>query len=251
MGDLQQELASLCRIARPVEFDSACGTLVRGRHPAVTDEVLQGQHPVRAWEYSQALRALERWEQSPRAAKARAGYTIADIGGAGSHFWQALAANGRTLAIDLVDPAAPVPDEDGVPVELLSGPHVRANQATLAQWAAPALDMREVYHAVFCLSVIEHVEDVGPFLNDLRSLVRPGGLLVLTCDCGPIFPPDIYHFYWMRRRIFTPAMLWALAEISRDAGFQPLDPFDVEYRGPTVYDYTVASLAFVRKDRDV
>ncbi|HML42442.1 bifunctional 2-polyprenyl-6-hydroxyphenol methylase/3-demethylubiquinol 3-O-methyltransferase UbiG [Hyphomicrobium zavarzinii] len=38
----------------------------------------------------------------------------------------------------------------------------------------------ELYDAVACLEVVEHVPDVGAFVKTCASLVRPGGMLVLS-----------------------------------------------------------------------
>jgi 2-polyprenyl-6-hydroxyphenyl methylase/3-demethylubiquinone-9 3-methyltransferase len=48
--------------------------------------------------------------------------------------------------------------------------------ATVEELAATA----QKFDAVVCLEVIEHVPDVGQFLKTCASLVRPGGLMVLS-----------------------------------------------------------------------
>jgi 2-polyprenyl-6-hydroxyphenyl methylase/3-demethylubiquinone-9 3-methyltransferase len=48
--------------------------------------------------------------------------------------------------------------------------------ATVEELAAAG----EVFDAVVCLEVVEHVPDVGLFLKSCASLVRPGGLVVLS-----------------------------------------------------------------------
>ena len=244
MGDLQKELAGLCRIARPVEFDSG-GTLVRGRHPAITDAILEGQHPIRAWEYSQALRALERWWP------ALATIQIADVGGAGSNFYKTLTTQGPESyprTVHVIDPSLATPDgQRGIVHGLLPG--ATAVKYELAEWAGYAANLW-AYDAVFCLSVIEHVplDHVTRFLENLCSLVRPGGLLVLTCDLVPQLP-DTRHFHWMRAGWApTPLTLAQWSYLAFPAfKFDLLDTLYDEWRGPTVFDYTVASLAFVRQ----
>lgn len=263
MGDLRQELAVLNRVARPLEFSSD-GTLIREWHPAVTAEVLKGQHAIRAWEYSMALRALESWIAGPPVID---GYgtahlphqqhpaLVADIGGAGSNFYKTvlprMQENGR---VHVVDPELATPDDQRGIVHGLLDRHAIAVKYPLHEWALYKQN-NSAYDVVFCLSVIEHVgsgpKDVSGvfgFLSDLRSLVRPGGLLFLTCDMGEK-GPDTYHFHWMRKWIPTPAVLAGLVEeMCIHYGFRRLGaPADFEYRGPTVYDYTVASIALVRQ----
>lgn len=238
-----------CRAAYPTEFDH--GVLLRTlRHPAVTEEVLTGQHSIRMWEYSRALRALEAWQRATPAVYAQlvdgSGLQVADIGGAGSHFYKALmqyiTAHGR---IHIVDPDLPTPDGQPGVVHAVGEPGIVRAKYSLGTWAHRA---NHGYDVVFCLSVLEHVPaaDVDGFLGDLRSLVRPGGLLFLTCDMGET-APDTYHFHWMRQWIPTPSVLAGLVEQMREYGFQPLGaPADFTYKGATVYDYTVASMALVR-----
>ena len=41
------------------------------------------------------------------------------------------------------------------------------------------------YDAVTCISVLEHVKEPAPVLREMRRVLRPGGLLVLTFDIAP------------------------------------------------------------------
>lgn len=241
----------LNRCAHPAEFNA--GELAHVlKHPAVTPEILEGQHPIRAWEYSQALRALERHIEEvcldpadPQPFEKLMPLTgsvanLCDVGGAGSNFWKTLLPY-TTRDIIRVDPAG-AGGEVGryQSFQLSLAAYVRLNGQTA------------LFDAVFCLSVIEHVGDVQPFLDDLCALVRPGGLLVLTCDTGPGTQlDDTYHFHWMRKWIASPGILDRLTAALQAKDFQPLGDVDFTYHGPTVFDYTVASLAFVRKGHDV
>lgn len=243
MGDLQKELAGLCRIARPVEFDS--GGTYKTPHALIQPDILEGQHAIRAWEYSQAHRARERW--SATYPLPDGGLVVADVGGAGSQFYRTLLglqppSVGR---VDIVDPAQATPDGARGILHVVGEPlgTVRVSYP-LAEWAGYKQNC-EAYHAVFCLSVIEHVADPQPFLQQLCSLVCPGGLLFLTMDCG-VHSADLYHFHWMRAWIADPLSLARMTGALEAQGLQPLDAPDWVYRGATVYDYTVASIALER-----
>lgn len=218
------------RLARPDEWSPLNGTLLH-QHPLVTDETLAGQHPIRAWEYSQALEALETWTPP---GPPLVPILIADIGGAGSNFWRTLRAY-TVLPIYRIDPNHDWanPDDSSLYFRQTIGQFLQARE----QEGPPLFD------AVFCLSVIEHVPDdeLDGFEHDLVSLVKPGGLLVLTCDAAP-GAVDIYHFHWMRKRIYTPDMLAGLLP-----ALKPLTSPDFTWHGPTVYDYGVASLVFVKE----
>lgn len=196
------------------------------------------QHPMRRWEYAMALHAFNAWlelDDDHRTIEDRAqGTRIYDVGGAGSPFFRMVGSD-RTFVID--------PAEAGG--QTLAA-YLRG-KATLAQ-------------AVFCLSVLEHVEDLDQFLYHLSCLVAPGGLLFLTMDCRetgdadagwpPDFPPDDRHFHWMRRRIFTPRIVESLLPFHlADLGFDMFGRYEQDkYHGHQLYgSYSFASLALRRR----
>jgi SAM-dependent methyltransferase len=219
-------------LASPSEWDGN-GPL-RDQHPLVTEEILQGQHPIRAWEYSLALRALEHsgWDFNESR-----GLLFADIGGSGSNFWRTLTRY-TSKPITAVDPNHVWSSQDEAALFF---------RDTLARFKKQ--EPTKQFDAVFCLSVIEHVpsDDLRQFEKDLCSLVKPGGLLVLTCDAAESHP-DVFHFNWMRERIYTPGGLAALhVVLAGSHGMQPLTPPEYRWEGPTVYDYSVASLVLTKK----
>jgi SAM-dependent methyltransferase len=186
------------------------------------------QHPQRRWEYAMALRAATVWS----ALRDGAPITNAlDIGGAGSPFGQMLRAWGAQ-AVTIVDPAASI--ADGVPF-------LATDLAYYRQSNQPRSD------AVFCISVLEHVDDFEGVCGDLCAVVAPGGLLFLTvdyCDALAFWPDDTYHLHWMRKRIFGA---YTLGKLSREFFLRQFSllggAFDYTWHGPQVYDYTFASLA--------
>jgi len=99
-------------------------------------------------------------------------------------------------------------------------------------------------HAVFCLSVLEHVDDLDRFCYHLGCLVAPGGLLFLTMDHGTDLP-DQYHFHWDRKRIFDTK---AWEQIREKCGeFELFGGRDRTYHGNQVYDFSICSLAMVKR----
>ena len=179
------------------------------------------QHPARRWEYAMALRALSMW----RAARGAGAYSGADVGGAGSPFRR-------------------MPDlSEVVVIDPVEGD-------TLAE----ELESRtRLFHAVFCLSVLEHVEDLDQFLYHLSCLTAPGGLLFLTfdaCEClTHVATTDPHHFHWMRKRIFTlQARTNLTATLCVEHHFRPFGELAYQpYPGPQVYNYTFASLALIKR----
>lgn len=51
------------------------------------------------------------------------------------------------------------------------------------------------YDLVICAGVLAYVQDVGSFLKKIRSIMRPGGMLILECT-------DAYHFVSRMVRLY-------------------------------------------------
>lgn len=181
------------------------------------------QHPMRRWEYAMALRAENTW----RTQTGRDVFIGYDVGGAGSPF-RHMGSVGL-----VVDPQEPAP-----------------GNYTLAQFCTAGTELASI---VFCLSVLEHVDDLDQFLYHLSCLVAPGGLLFLTmdiCDASTTdWPKDIYQFHWMRKRIFNVEQWQAVGDslYTRYNFADNFGPVWWHYNGPQVYDYSFASLALVKR----
>ena len=223
-------MLALSKTLDPTDFEQLTDEL------AVVDRYFTSareQHPLRRWEYALALRAATTW----RAQATPHSIGWADVGGAGSPFHRML-----TELLD-VDPTLP---RSGRIID----PDLPINSCTLAEHLAQGAALREL---VFCLSVLEHVEDLDQFLYHLSCLVAPGGLLFLTLDyCDALvddWPEDRYHFHWMRRRIANQYG-WRLggAEVlTQQHSFSLLGDHDWTYHGDHVFNYSFASLALVKR----
>jgi SAM-dependent methyltransferase len=150
-------LFSFADLARP-----SWRELLRRMDELVAGDDLSYLHPSKRWEYPWAL---ERAALAP-------GSLVLDAGCGGSIFPIYLAASGMaTTAFDLQPP--PRLDRfHNVFVEYIRGDLT----------ALPLAD--SIFDAVFCISVIEHLEDnrAGMALDELRRVLRPGGRLLLTTD---------------------------------------------------------------------
>lgn len=185
------------------------------------------QHPMRRWEYAMALRAHQRW-----AGQGYQGMTAYDVGGAGSPF------------------AAMIDEQRGRNYRQTRIIDPEVNRALADLFREPTV----LGDCVFCLSVLEHVENLDEFLYHLSCLTAPGGLLFLTMDYtnelhnATGWPPDQFHFHWMRQRIANP---WALGRYIAgpllQLGFGHLGDMDLTYNGDQVYNYSFASLALVKR----
>jgi len=82
------------------------------------------------------------------------------------------------------------------------------------------------FDAVVMTHVIEHVPDPLPLLRACRTLLRPGGKLVVTCPNVDAYGHKKYGMYWIaldpprHEHVFTRMSLVALA---RAAGFSSVD----------------------------
>eukprot|EP00919_Chromeraceae_sp_WS-2016_P067231 GHVR01158916.1.p2 GENE.GHVR01158916.1~~GHVR01158916.1.p2 ORF type:complete len:202 (-),score=36.97 GHVR01158916.1:42-647(-) len=169
------------------------------------------QSRYRRWEYAMALRAYL------DSGAALAGGYIIDVGGTGSPFQKMVEGE-----VDVIDP------RENIPVE---------------EWfGQPA-------SAVFCISVIEHVENLEDFCSHLIRVTSPGGLLFLTMDIWDGGDEDKAHFSWLRKRIFTPASWMSLSDWFLARGFSLLGEADWAYHGCELenWGYSFASLALVKE----
>lgn len=186
----------------------------------------QSEH--RRWEYAMALRAFSVWG-------GRATTEVADVGGAGSPLW-------RMVGVDnahVIDPN---------------------ENRTLADYLHGTQDIQpRLFPAVFCISVLEHVDDLDQFLYHLSCLTAPGGLLFLTfdcCGCTDHQPEqDPHHFNTMRKRIFTPRAYEDVSATLIEHNFEYLggyrylrDTYAPQlYGGATDPGYSFASRALVKR----
>lgn len=203
-------------------------------------DVLASQHPIRRWEYAMTLRTIHRWmnEDAPLYPGA---LQIADVGGAGSNFWKVLGtlSNEPVLIVDAACPPA-----GSIPATH-NNQTVALHPSTVETYAATAAHGQ--FDILTSISVIEHVESITPFLRACHMLLKSGGLLCLTTDYCDSEGPDIYHFHWMRHRIYNAESVRKLLVRARELGFRSFGEADWSYPGPMVYDYSVASIALVKK----
>jgi len=110
----------------------------------------------------------------------------------------------------------------------------------------PNAEMTEAYDLIFCLETLEHVRNPYDAVDNLRTMLAPGGLLVLSVP---------YHFQWHARPHYwgiTPDGISALLE---HAGFDAshqlvgMDPPSTEENGWNwEFPHTVVGLGW-RDDR--
>jgi SAM-dependent methyltransferase len=190
-------------------------------------------HPSKRWEYPWAL------ERAPLAVGSR----VLDVGCGASIFPLFLANSGhRVVACDLQVPARPA----GCPnLSYLRG------DLTALPLASGTFD------AVFCISVIEHLqpERIATALAELRRVLRPGGLLLLTTDFyrqagaelwyegpGPPFRVNwqVFDEQHLRQRILSFPGFKAVGDIDLNIDWATVQPRMRRFHG---YPYTSVGVA--------
>lgn len=104
---------------------------------------------------------------------------------------------------------------------------------------------KEDFDIVYCISVIEHVDNELEHWKHLADRVDEGGTLFITCDCIPD-PNKSYTFDHMRRTNYTMDKLKERIEIIKAMGFNTLGEPDYIYHGNHVYDYSFFRVGFER-----
>ena len=152
----------------------------------------------------------------------RPGDVVLDVGSGEGAFSAALADHGaRPVAVDVADE----------PLRRLRArfPHLADVRRASAGEPLPAADGEA--DVAWAGEVLEHVVDVGAFATELRRVVRPGGVLLLTT---PDHPRRLLLRFALRRRTFE-RHVWPYADHLRfftwrtlrlvltDAGFTDVD----------------------------
>lgn len=158
---------------RTTPFYGAIGDFAAGfrrRNPDLVDMDPFRQWS-RGWEYPLAIDALLR--EIPEGGEAR----VLEAG-CGFTFFPFLMSQAR--------PGASFTCVDGDPSHGASFDAARGEAAGHVEFRQSFLetlaDDDDAYDAVTCISVLEHVDEPGPVLREMRRVLRPGGLLVLTFD---------------------------------------------------------------------
>jgi SAM-dependent methyltransferase len=107
------------------------------------------------------------------------------------------------------------------------------------------------FDAITCLSVVEHGVDVGAFLRESSRILRPDGLLVISCDYHAEPTPSAGQTaYGAPVHVFDRAEIEHLLPVARAAGFEPTSPVSLDCVERPVHwkrvgiDFTFLLLAF-------
>ncbi|HOC91532.1 MAG TPA: class I SAM-dependent methyltransferase [bacterium] len=128
----------------------------------------------RKWEYIYVLNKLsEVVKQSRASSEAR----IMDAGSGVTFFphWIAGINDGVSVKCCDMDAKSIASAQN---LKAPASPNVKYHQEDISKIRADA----ESFDAVFCISVIEHCDNAGEIIEEMRRVLKPGGRLVLTFD---------------------------------------------------------------------
>lgn len=204
-------------------------------------------NPLKWFDYVRLLEMLEHEDRPLR---------ILDVGGGKAVFGLYLASLGHV--VDAVDPDADANAlRNRIAAKSGMGHRFRAEE----EMAKPD---KATYDIITCISVVEHVENEGSLLPQLVELLKPGGLLHVTCDfyeryieypdANRTLVPDrenhtdsrIYDVQSLYQRLIIPLAGCGMHLIG-DTNFENVDVRDPSYR-PVRGLYTFARLFFRKAD---
>lgn len=186
-------------------------------------------HPHRLWEYGSAITAMtQHFEGS------LVGHTVLDVGAGPGALGPALALH-YNCAVTEADPSVNLAPLRAPLIEALRG---RLKYGyTFDPSPLSAIPEGNVFHAVFSISVMEHLPaaEQEEAWTKLASLVAPGGVLAVTIDFGR--SGEAWKHDTDREVKLGAEDVEKIAEWLRRSGIT-LTPIDTTYHGPQVFDYT-------------
>jgi SAM-dependent methyltransferase len=105
------------------------------------------------------------------------------------------------------------------------------------------------FDAVFCISVVEHVENEQDAWAELAKRVKRGGLLFFTVDCVPEKGKS-YRYDDLRKHNFTIEDMKERVDKVCAMGFEVIGEPDYGWHGCHVHDYSFFRAGFVREQND-
>ncbi|MCA3255630.1 MAG: bifunctional 2-polyprenyl-6-hydroxyphenol methylase/3-demethylubiquinol 3-O-methyltransferase UbiG [Alphaproteobacteria bacterium] len=156
----------------PREVELFGGMAAEWWDPKGSSRLLHQINPVRLGFLRE--QALAHFGRDPRARRPFAGLTALDVGCGGGLLCEPLARMGFAVTgLDAAEPSIAVARSHaaamGVAVDY---------RCTSAE--ALAAERPESYDLISCFEVVEHVADIAAFLGALRTLLKPGGLLLFS-----------------------------------------------------------------------
>ena len=99
------------------------------------------------------------------------------------------------------------------------------------------------YDIVYCISVLEHVDNEMDQWKHLADRVDEGGTLFITCDCIPD-PNRAYAFDFMRKTNYTTSILKERVDMIQEMGFNVIGDVDYGYHGDHTHGYSFFRCGF-------
>lgn len=147
---------------------------------------------LRIWHVIKELRRLGLWKPAP--------LTVLDAGGGEGSFCYFMARKFPQWRVVLGDNAASTLEKAAAIRQALQLQNLELREMDLLD-----LGEREVYDAIVCSDVLEHIEDDQRVVTHLGAALKPGGHLIVTSPSVPQ-PKHLSLVAWREKRIgFTPA----------------------------------------------
>jgi 2-polyprenyl-3-methyl-5-hydroxy-6-metoxy-1,4-benzoquinol methylase len=197
-------------------------------------------HPERFWEYGYALKALRLVYPDTQP------LDVLDVGAGWSPLGPALAMQPGVCVTELEPDFTCKANRYMTSLFLLGEGHqaIDWQQGTakdlMYEIGEQKIPAHPQFHAVFCISVLEHVERSYELKMwaDLAKLVKPGGLLFITCDCVPDRLPKVFDNLRVTNYM-TQDLMARVGNLDSNYDMVPLlgQP-DFTYHGNYVHDYS-------------
>lgn len=189
-------------------------------------------HPHRYWEYGSAVQCLLSIYQEKLGQN---GMRVLDVGAGWSPLGPALSYIYNVTVVE-IEPSFRERTDRMYCNQVLKDLHKK--ELTVIDGTVEKLP-NEMFEAVFCISVLEHVnpKTEEQAWRNLAERVKPGGLFFMTTDCVPD-PSKHYVFDELRAQNFTVDVLEKRVKMLQEMGFTPLGHPDYTYGRPEVHDFT-------------
>lgn len=90
-------------------------------------------------------------------------------------------------------------------VKTLTG--ISVDQIYVEDFNFDKLWSEQKYDVIFCLEVLEHVQNPLFLMQQIKNLLKSGGTIYLSMPSNPVFLRYDYHFYEMKRDFFEKWIL--------------------------------------------
>jgi SAM-dependent methyltransferase len=115
------------------------------------------------------------------------------------------------------------------------------------------------FHAITCLSVIEHGVNLDDYFREMGRILKPGGVLITSTDYWPepLVTSSATRVYGSPVKVFSEAEIRSALALSKQHGFEPTGPVDLSTEEKAVrwegvgLDFTYVTFCLRKATNDV